>query len=112
MQPSATRSKAAPGALGFLRHCHLAMVAALVLAAPFVENGDGAHSVLLPIVAPALMPILLFTLLLDVLFCWIRKQDPQPPETLARLRFITRLNLVALLVLVVAWLPFIARLVG
>ena len=63
------------------------------------------------VVAPALMVIMVFVLLLDFTMTRVFAIDAPPAER-ADLHRASRLDLWALLVLVVAWTPFILNLLG
>jgi len=92
--------------INFLRWCHLGLALGAALAAPFADS----DSLVLSAVIPALMPVFFFTLPLDITMCWVKKNEPLGRENERRHRFLIRANCIALLILLLAWLPFFMRL--
>ena len=62
-------------------------------------------------IAPALMPILAFVLPLDITMSRLIMLD-KPPEQRSRYRFIIWCELIQLVLLLLAWLPFLKELFG
>ena len=85
----------------------------LALLSPFQDGLTYVRDwrILTSVVAPALMVIMVFVLLLDFTMTRVFAIDA-PPTQRADLHRASRLDLWALLVLLVAWTPFIANLLG
>lgn len=95
--------------IGVLRGLHALALLALILTAPFA--GDDARGVWPALVAPALAPMFTFIALLDVLLAAIGKSGADAVER-GRLNRVILLNLAMLAALLLAWLPFFARLLA
>ncbi len=89
----------------------LSVLLALIVLGPFaggpVEAPDA--SVLLSVVAPAFYVIMLFVLPLDITMSSVFMSDKQGEER-ARFRFIIRTEVAFFVVMLLAWLPFVIRL--
>ena len=85
----------------------------LALLSPFQDGLTYVRDwrILTSVVAPALMVIMVFVLLLDFTMTRVFAIDASPTQR-ADLHRASRLDLWALLVLLVAWTPFIANLLG
>ena len=97
--------------LGPLRTALLACTLSLVILAPFTDGHVYVHDVRLmtSVVAPALMVIFIFVLLLDITMTCIFALD-STPERRAGMRRAVRVEILALLALLAAWMPFALRL--
>lgn len=102
-------------ALGPLRVMLMIIVLLLIAAAPFA--GGGGHGAALgwrffpAVLAPVFAPIMLFVLPFDITMSRIQMQEHSGAER-ERYRFIVQIELVALAAMVVAWLPFVYKLVN
>lgn len=96
--------------LGVLRTLLLAATAVVIAAAPFADGAVHMHDWrLLPsVVAPSVMMMLVFAIPLDITMACVFMADAEPAER-ARLRFVVRVEAAALLALLLAWAPFMAR---
>jgi hypothetical protein len=97
--------------LGALRTMLLSVLLALIVLGPFAGGpveAPGA-SVLLSVVAPAFYVIMLFVLPLDITMSSVFMSDKQGEER-ARFRFIIRTEVAFFVVMLLAWLPFVIRL--
>ena len=96
---------------GTLRVLLVAGVVALIVAAPFSDGP--AHATGWPLVrsviAPTLFVIMAFVLPLDITMTLVFMSDRQGPER-RRLRRIAQVEAVLLAAMLVAWLPFLMRL--
>lgn len=97
--------------LGALRTVLLVCTLALIALAPFADSKVHLHDARLftSVVAPALMVIFVFVLMLDITMTHIFSIDTSP-ERRAGLRRAVRVECVTLLVLLAAWTPFALRL--
>lgn len=91
----------------------LACAALLALPGPFQDGLTHVRDwrIVTSVVAPALMVIMVFVLLLDFTMTRVFAMDATPDRR-ADLYHASRLDLWALLVMVGAWTPFLARLFG
>jgi hypothetical protein len=96
--------------LGFLRSLLVLAAAFIVLVAPLAYGGVHLHDWrLLPtVVAPAVMMVLVFVILLDMLMSRVFMADAGE-EDRARLSPVIWIEAVVLLTMIVAWSPFLAR---
>ncbi|KAA3630842.1 MAG: hypothetical protein DWQ08_05615 [Proteobacteria bacterium] len=93
--------------IGTLRLLHAMLLAALILSAPFA-GGESARSGLAmwpTLIAPALVPIFVFVLPLDMTMAAISRAGEEGAEH-ARLTTVLRFDLLLLVLLLGAWLPF------
>ncbi len=97
--------------LGALRAIMVACTLLLIALAPFADGNVHVHDsrLLTSVIAPALMVIFVFVLLLDITMTRIFSIDTTP-ERRAGMRRAVRLEFFALLALVAAWMPFMLRL--
>lgn len=97
--------------LGTLRSLLLLTALACIVAAPFADGQTYLHDWrLLPsVIAPSIMMMLVFAIPLDVCMAKIFMTDAGPGER-ARLGRAIRLELVVLVVMVLAWTPFMLKL--
>jgi hypothetical protein len=98
--------------LGAQRVALTLLVLLVVIAAPIAylnETTYGGWLTLPTIIAPSLVPILFFLLLLDMLMSkvFMSNQDEAGQK---RFRFILLSHTVTLIVLILAWLPFMLQL--
>lgn len=99
--------------IGLLRVLHALLLLALILSAPFA-GGESARSGIEmwpTLIAPALVPIFVFVLPLDMTMAAISRSGQHGDER-ARLTTVIRFDLLLLLLLLVAWLPFFLALLG
>lgn len=99
--------------VGTLRVLHALFLLTLILSAPFA-GGESARSGLAmwpTLIAPALVPIFVFVLPLDMTMAAISRSGESGEER-ARLTTVLRFNLVLLALLLGAWLPFFLSLLG
>jgi hypothetical protein len=97
--------------LGALRTVLLVCTVVLIALAPFADGKVYLHDarLLTGVVAPALMVIFVFVLMLDITMTRIFSIDTSP-ERRAGMRRTVRIECVTLLVLLAAWTPFTLRL--
>lgn len=87
------------------------IVLILIVMGPF-SGGDptvAGFALLTSAVAPALYVIMLFVLPLDITMSRVFMKEAQGPER-ARYRFIIRLEVLLFVLMLLAWLPFILKL--
>ncbi len=97
--------------LGALRAMLVTIVLLLILMGP-ISGGEARISgfaLFTSVVAPAFYVIMLFVLPLDITMSRVFMGEAQGEEKL-RYRFIIRLELVLLALMLLAWLPFILKL--
>jgi len=96
--------------LGFLRTLLVLGAAVIILAAPFAHGGVHLHDwrVLPSAVAPAVMMVLVFVLLLDIIMSRVFMADANPHER-SRLAFAILVETIVLVAMVAAWTPFFLR---
>ncbi len=97
--------------LGALRFMLALTIVVLVIAAPF-SAGETQYSgmkLLTGVIAPALVPMYLFIMPLDMTMCAIYMSGKQDADR-RRYRKIIWIDGILLIVLVLAWLPFFLRL--
>lgn len=97
--------------LGALRTMLVTIVLLLILMGP-ISGGEARVSgfaLFTSVVAPAFYVIMLFVLPLDITMSRVFMGEAQGEEKL-RYRFIIRLELVLLALMLLAWLPFILKL--
>ncbi len=97
--------------LGALRAMLVAIVLLLILMGP-ISGGEARISgfaLFTSVVAPAFYVIMLFVLPLDITMSRVFMGEAQGEEKL-RYRFIIRLELVLLALMLLAWLPFVLKL--
>lgn len=82
----------------------------VIAAAPFADGGVHMHDWRLfpSVIAPTIMMMLVFTLPLDITMARIFMSDADAKER-DRLRLIIRLEAIMLLLMVLAWIPFMFR---
>ena len=97
--------------LGALRAIMVACTVVLMVLAPFADGQVYVRDarLLTSVVAPALMVIFVFVLMLDITMTRIFSIDTTP-ERRAGMRRAVRIECVALLGLLAAWTPFMLRL--
>lgn len=97
--------------LGALRGVLLICTLGLIVLAPFA--GDEVHlhdaRLMTSVVAPALMVIFVFLLMLDITMARILAID-SPPDRRAGMHRAARIEFFLLLALLAAWAPFVLRL--
>lgn len=96
--------------LGFLRALLVLTAAFIMLVSPLAYGGVQLHDWrLLPtVVAPAVMMVLVFVLLLDMLMSWIFMHDATEDHR-TRLATLIRIEVAVLVAMITAWSPFLAR---
>lgn len=96
--------------LGVLRVLLLGAAALVILAAPFADGSVHMHDWrLLPsVVAPSVMMMLVFAIPLDITMACVFMADAESPER-ARLRFVVKVEAAALAAMLLAWAPFMFR---
>ncbi len=99
--------------LGPLRLVLLLSVVILILAAPFVGEKTVTHGwqMMTTVIFPVMVPMYFFILPLDMTMCGILMQD-KPKSIRANYKRIIWFELGLLVMLLLAWLPFVYRLVG
>lgn len=97
--------------LGALRVVLVGCTLSLIALAPFADGNVHLHDsrLLTSVVAPALMVIFVFVLMLDITMTRIFSIDTSP-ERRAGMRRAVRIEALALLALLAAWTPFLLRL--
>lgn len=99
--------------IGPLRVLHAAFLLVLVLSAPFAA-GESAHSGIRmwpTLIAPALVPIFVFVLPLDMTMSAISRSGVEGDEY-NRLTTVIRFNLLLFALLLGAWMPFFLSLLN
>ena len=101
-----------PG-LGLFRLVMLAIIAMLAVIGPFTDGRTYVEGwpLFTSVVAPAVMVITVFILLLDITMTRVFASEAEPPRQ-AALRFASTVDSWALLLLVLTWAPFVARMLG
>lgn len=96
---------------GALRALLVFSTIVLIVASPFAQGGVHLHDyrLLTGVVAPALMIIFVFVLLLDITMTWIFSIDADPTRRQS-LIVALRVEALTLLALLAAWTPFLLRL--
>ncbi len=96
--------------LGTLRSLLLIAAVLVIAAAPFADGAVYVHDWrLLPsVVAPTVMMMLVFAIPLDITMACVFMADADA-EDCARLKFAIRADCIALLAMVVAWMPFMLK---
>ena len=99
--------------LGFLRFILLLSIVVLILASPFAGEKSVTHGwrMLTTMIFPVMVPMYFFILPLDMTMCGIMMQAKSDTGRL-RYKRIIWLEAVLLGVLLLAWLPFVFRLVN
>ncbi len=94
--------------IGALRAMLLASVAVVIAAAPFADGSVHVEDwrIFPSVIAPTLMMMLVFTLPLDITMSRIFMSDAVAAEH-ERLSFVIKLEIIALVLLVAAWTPFL-----
>lgn len=99
--------------LGLFRTVMLALILVLAMLGAF--NDGQTHVEGLPlltsVVAPAMMVIMIFVLLLDITMTRVFASEAEPTRK-AQLRFASVVDSWSLLLLVLTWAPFVARMLG
>jgi hypothetical protein len=99
--------------LGALRTMLVTIVLFLILIGP-ISGGEArtaGFALFTSVVAPAFYVIMLFVLPLDITMSRVFMGEAQGAER-ARYRFIIRLEIALFALMLLAWLPFILRLLG
>ena len=96
--------------IGALRAMLLASVAVVIAAAPFADGSVHVEDwrIFPSVIAPTLMMMLVFTLPLDITMSRIFMSDAVAAEH-ERLSFVIKLEIIALVLLVAAWTPFLLK---
>ncbi len=99
--------------LGPLRFVLLLSVVILILAAPFVGEKTVMHGwqMMTTVIFPVMVPMYFFVLPLDMTMCGILMQD-KPQSVRTNYKRIIWFEVGLLLLLLLAWLPFVYRLIG
>lgn len=99
--------------LGALRSLLVAITLALIIVSPLADGSTRLHGVGLftSVIAPALMVIFVFVLMLDIVMTSLFSLDATPDRR-AGMRRAVRLEVVALIGLLAAWTPFLLRMFG
>lgn len=96
--------------LGPLRSGLALTTLVVVCAAPFADGAVHMHDWRLfpSVIAPTVVMMLVFTLPLDLTMTRVFMEDASPPER-QRLRAILRIEAALLVVMLIAWAPFMFR---
>jgi hypothetical protein len=88
-------------------------VVILIAAAPFVGDKTVMHGweLITTVIFPVMVPMYFFILPLDMTMCFIMMQE-KPDDVRKHYRRIIWLELVLMILLLLAWLPFVIRLVS
>lgn len=99
--------------LGLFRLVMLAIIVILAILGPFNDGQTYVEgwSLFTSVVAPAMMVIMVFVLLLDITMTRVFASEAEPARRSA-LRFASVVDAWALLLLVLTWAPFVARMLG
>jgi len=99
--------------LGLLRTLLVGSTLSLIMLAPFADGTTHVHGIGLftSVVAPALMVIFVFVLMLDIVMARIFSIDAEPARR-AGMRRAARIELFALVAMLAAWTPFLLRMFG
>jgi hypothetical protein len=98
--------------LGALRLLHGAFLLILILSAPFAGEVAARSGIEMwpSLIAPALVPMFFFVIPLDITMCLISKSGAAT-DARARYNRAIKYDLVLLALLLIAWVPFFAKLV-
>lgn len=93
-----------------LRAILLMLTVCVAAVGPFLDGTADPHSwrILPTVIAPALMMILVFALPLDITMTLIFMSDAEPVQKV-RLKRELKLEILAMSVMVLAWIPFYLR---
>ena len=96
--------------LGMLRSGLVLATLLVIGAAPFADGTVHMHDWRLfpSVIAPTMMMMLVFTLPLDMTMARIFMSDAEPPEK-ERLAMIIRFEALMLILMLLAWIPFMFR---
>lgn len=99
--------------LGPLRLTLLLPVVILIVAAPLIGDQTVMHGwkLITTVIFPVMVPMFFFILPLDMTMCLIMMQE-KPDAIKKRYRQIIWLELALMVVLLLAWLPFVIRLLS
>lgn len=98
---------------GLFRNVMLAITAGLIILGPFNDGVTylSGWRFFTSVVAPAMMVIIVFLLLLDITMARVFAKDAAPARSVT-LRRASNTEALALLVLALAWSPFVLRMLG
>lgn len=101
------------GELGALRALLVALTLVLIILSPLADGSTHVRGVqlLTGVVAPAMMVIFVFVLMLDIVMTSIFSLDASADRR-AAMRRAVRIEICALLALLAAWMPFMLRMFG
>ena len=99
--------------LGLFRTVMLALIVLLAVLGPFNDGQTYVEGwpLFTSVVAPAMMVIMIFVLLLDITMTRVFASEAEPTRQ-AQLRFASVVDSWGLLLLVLTWAPFVARMLG
>ena len=99
--------------IGPLRTMLYLLILALAVMSVFSMGGTEKSGLMMmpTLIAPAIVPMLFFVLPLDMTMCWIMMSGKSKAKR-QRYRHLIQLNCLAFLLLLGAWFPFYARLLG
>lgn len=94
--------------IGPLRVLHGLTIVILVVTAPFADGSSARSGLAMwpTLIAPAVAPIFLFVLPLDMTMAAIGRSSAESDDERRRLTTVLRFDVLLLVVLVLAWLPF------
>lgn len=100
--------------LGLFRNVMLAIILLLAVLGPFNDGQTYIEGwpLFTSVVAPAMMVIMVFILLLDITMTRVFAADEAEPQRRARLQLASVVDGWGLLLLVITWAPFVARMLG
>lgn len=98
---------------GLFRNAMLALTLMLAILGPFNDGVTylSGWRFFTSVVAPAMMVIIVFLLLLDITMARVFAKDASPARSLS-LRRASNTEALALLILTLAWSPFVLRMLG
>jgi hypothetical protein len=100
--------------IGPLRIALLILVGLLLAAAPVALHGASYDSLLIlpTVIAPTLIPILIFVLPLDITMMLVFRASATGHTERRRYQILAGCELLLLLVFIAAWIPFVLRLLS
>lgn len=98
---------------GLFRNAMLIITAGLIILGPFNDGVTylSGWRFFTSVVAPAMMVIIVFLLLLDITMARVFAKDAAPERSVT-LRLASNTEALALLLLALAWSPFVLRMLG
>ena len=98
--------------VGFLRVVHGLFLVLLMVSVPFAGGESARHGLAMwpTLIAPALVPIFIFVLPLDMFMAAVSRGGATEREV-SRLNRVLKYDIVLLILLLLTWVPFFARII-